>query len=424
MTPDSPKVGTKITLLDPLGKGSFGEVYRCTDEFGAELAIKCVKTENEGIPCLMEASIMSTISHPNLLSAVRIHATPTVLHIVSELAVTDLSKWTRLDKDANIPDPETLRMWTHSLLQAVACLHRQHIVHGDIKASNILRFSNGIIKLGDFTLSSKLWGNARYNHTICTYTHRPLEVWLNREWQYSADIWSLGCTLYEVAYGELLFPCQGHTTPKENSMLKERAVNCILDWLEYNPDKPQPAVNVSRASHLKPSPVLKLTDETYHTFHISSNFNSPDRKDFNRLLFRMLQVDPARRATIFELLSDPYCTSAPNLKILPYSNISTHTSPLSTKEIQRLTRYLNKYTNNEQVIRLSLELYSRCIGLQQIAEYLKIMTMMWIASKIVLRSPIASDCPLYQVLGAERTVCTYLSFRIHTAASRDFSVDR
>lgn len=431
------RVGTKITVLDILGKGSFGSVYRCTDEFGTALAIKCVSTENEGIPCLMEASIMSTLSHPNLLGAVRTHATPTTLHIVSELAVTDLSKWTRKDKGNHLPDPLLLQAWSHSLIQAVACMHRQNIVHADIKAANILMFANGTIKLGDFTLSTRLWPltsstTMKYNHTVCTYTHRPLEVWLNREWDYAVDIWALACTLYEIAYGELLFPCQAHMTPKENALLRERGINCLLDWLEHNPGGPQPAVTVSRAAFLKPSPVTTLTDETYHTFHLSSDFSHPDKQGFNRMLLRMLAVDPARRPTIFDLLSDPYfrlpdpAGSRPeaSLPIVPYSIISTHVTPLNAKETARLTKYVQKFTNNEAIIRLSLELYSRCIGLLQLTEYLKIMALMWIASKIVLRSPIQPDCPLYQVLAAERTICTYLSFRLHTSSVKDFQTIR
>ena len=84
----------------------------------------------------METSIMSIIHHPYLQKAISVHASPKMLYIISELATSDLSRYLRLKE--NLPSPTLLRKWSFYLLQAVACLHRKDIIHGDIKASNIL----------------------------------------------------------------------------------------------------------------------------------------------------------------------------------------------------------------------------------------------------------------------------------------------
>lgn len=431
-TPETIKtIGTKITIQEPLGKGAYGSVYHCTDEFGAHLAIKCIETDTAGIPCLMETSIMSVIQHPNLHRAIRIHITPKMLYIVSEMAISDLSRWTRKDKSNHIPTIAQLRMWSHSLIQAVACLHRQNIIHGDIKASNVLLFSEGIIKLTDFTLSTRKWKSSQTTqtegtqnndpqisrrHTICTCTHRPVEVWLNREWDFQVDIWSLGCTLYEIAYGELLFPYQGNS--KESGLLREKTLNCILDWSENGP--------VDRQSLGKSNISRSNTD--YLPYKLSPNFSQPEYKLFNSLILSMLRLDPQTRPTAFDLLTHPFFQTELNttpdyqLKTSPYSIVSTPTSKLSDKEVSRLIKQISRFTSSSSVIQLTLEIYSRCTGIRYVNEYVKLMSALWIAAKLILRNPITTDAPLHQVLAMERTICTHLSFRLHMASNSHFQI--
>ena len=208
-----------ITLDKQLGKGGFGTVYLCRNENNEELAVKCIKTKDFGIPSLIEASIMSVIQHPNLTQALKIHSTPQMLYIVQELAISDLSVY----RSKNQLDQNTMILWTHSIIQGLACLHRYDIIHGDLKASNILVYSNNNIKITDFTLSTnRKWSN---NYRPCTQTHRPLEVWMGEKWNESVDIWALGCTIFELVYGKSLFVKQD----------KDASINALIDWNYYLP---------------------------------------------------------------------------------------------------------------------------------------------------------------------------------------------
>lgn len=404
--------GSLIKILDPLEKGAYGAVYKCTDaahegDSGRIMAIKCIDTDAQGIPCLMEASIMSVLNHPNLNRAIRVHATPKMLYIVSELAISDLSKWTRRDKGAHIPSPKELRKWAYSLIQATACLHRQQIIHGDIKASNVLLFQDGNIKLSDFTLSTMKWntkGSPERRHTICTCTHRPLEVWLNRDWDLEVDIWSLGCTLYEIAYGELLFPYQGNS--KEGSLLRDKTINCLLDWAENGPAGKQ-SVSISRAQI------------DFIPFRLSPLFSTPQYSLFNDLILSMLRISPQERPTAIKLLDHPYFKQGDPLFPNPYEIISTPANTLDQSEINKLTRLLMKFTQSSSVIALSIELYSRCTGIQHENDYIKLMTCLWISSKLMYRNPIHSDISSSLILSMERIICSHLSFRLHTAALKD-----
>jgi len=207
---------SNITLDQVLGKGGFGTVYLCHDDNGNELAVKCIKTKDFGIPSLIEASIMSVIHHPNLTKALKIHSTPQKLYIIQELAISDL----RIYRQNNhITDKLTIK-WIHKIAQGLSCLHKHGIIHGDLKASNILVYPEHKIKITDFTLSTdKCWSK---NYTLCTPSHRPLEVWLNEECNMPVDIWSFGCTIFELVYGKSLFVSQN----------KEQSVNALIDW--YN----------------------------------------------------------------------------------------------------------------------------------------------------------------------------------------------
>ena len=240
------------------------------------LQLKRWRSNDDGIQCLMEASIMSTFSHPYLHSAVHIQATSSALYIISEVALADLGRWTK--KLERRPNLNQLRLWSYRLCHAVSCLHRNSIIHGDIKASNILLFRDGNIRLGDFTLTVRKWSSdILLRHTVCTYTHRPLEVWLYREWDTSVDIWSLGCTLYEIAYGQSLFPRQENDDKPLN--FPDRAINCLLDWGEKM-DK----------TYLKPLSTRQNTE--YTTFQLSSEFSNDLHRGFNDFILTMLRLDP------------------------------------------------------------------------------------------------------------------------------------
>lgn len=93
----------------------------------------------------------------------------------------------------------------YETLQGLDFLHNMHIIHRDIKASNILYGDDGIITLADFGVSAILNNHEEKRVTMAGTWH-----WMAPEvidpgssgYDVQADIWSLGITTIELAYGE------------------------------------------------------------------------------------------------------------------------------------------------------------------------------------------------------------------------------
>lgn len=400
-----------VKLGGKLGRGGYGTVFECRDDQGTPMAVKCITTSTEGIPCLMEASIMSVIHHPYLNSAIKICAEPTMLYIIQPLAISDIRKYL----STNIVNNDQLIKWCHQLLQAVACLHKRNLIHGDIKAANILIYSDGHIKLADFTLTTLAsWPN---HFKPCTSTHRPLEVWLGTPEYFTkaVDIWALGCTFFELLYSRSLFANQD----------KDPSINAIIDWANLGPRGKQGLSNV-----------IKRPD-FYHSFSLPSSFDVSN--SLNRLLLDMLTVDHTRRPKINVLLNDdifrgflvvpttiidsPQPIPTIQLPKLKQSNLKGNPKVKSKPKLTKLDKQLDKMTKDLAVKQLGNELYLRTTGAKvggNISDSLKLNTCVWIATKLILRVLIPKHelkFPFHEILQTERLICHHLNFRLHSTGS-------
>jgi len=396
-----------VTILTKLGAGSYGAVYRCLDDNGAELAAKCVMLTPCGAPHILEMSLMASFCHPHLNRALAIQVHVDRVYILQELAQADLACYTRRTKLNQRLTPVQLRKWCWSLSQAVTCLHQHRIVHGDIKASNALLYPDGNVRLSDFTFSTRLWpGQIGFRHTIGTPTHRALECWQDRDWDCRADVWALGCTFYELAYGTTLFPYQGGEGYGKEQ-LRDRSINCLLDWGHRGPE-PQPSQPY-------------ISGVRFKAFELVPEFHEAERAPFNRLVLRMLKLAPNDRPDMASVLSDPYFTG---LKLSPYSINSSHPTALCSKEQYRLDRYLDIYMqdNTSTAKGVARELYARLIGLSNISEKMRAAGCAWLAHKLTREPQPELDISMDTVIELERAICCYLDFRLHTKAPEPIDI--
>jgi serine/threonine protein kinase len=152
-------------LLAPLGKGGFGEVWKCEAPGGLHKAIKFVYGELHALDTnapaeeeLRAIQRVKVIRHPFLLSMERVERVGNELAIVMELADKGLGDVMADERSAGrvgIPR-EQLLSYLREAAEALDVLNKQHgLQHLDVKPQNLFLVSNHV-KVGDFGLVSNL----------------------------------------------------------------------------------------------------------------------------------------------------------------------------------------------------------------------------------------------------------------------------
>lgn len=201
---------TKYMVIELLGIGSFGQVFRCISNEGDEVAIKVVKSINKYFQYEMnEVRILKRIKEQGLnqyfVELYDAFIYKQHLCIVLELLGKNMYDITKIFKFQGI-NYQYLRPVIKQLLEGLCELHNQGIVHCDLKPENILLYDyfNYKIKIIDFgssttkALSSVFYVQSRF--------YRAPEVILGISYSSSIDTWSFGCIAYELLTGHPLFP--------------------------------------------------------------------------------------------------------------------------------------------------------------------------------------------------------------------------
>uniref|UniRef100_A0A7M4E6U1 Protein kinase domain-containing protein n=1 Tax=Crocodylus porosus TaxID=8502 RepID=A0A7M4E6U1_CROPO len=99
--------------------------------------------------------------------------------------------------------------YTTQILQGVAYLHENRVVHRDIKGNNVMLMPNGVIKLIDFGCAKRLaWVSLNGTQSEMLNSVHGTPYWMAPEvinesgYGRKSDIWSIGCTVFEMATGK------------------------------------------------------------------------------------------------------------------------------------------------------------------------------------------------------------------------------
>lgn len=110
---------------------------------------------------------------------------------------------------------KAVRSYTQQLFLALKLLKKAGILHADIKPDNILvNESNLILKLCDFGSASHISDNEITPYLVSRFYRSP-EIILGMTYDYGIDMWSAGCTIFELYTGKILFSGKSN-----NQMLK------------------------------------------------------------------------------------------------------------------------------------------------------------------------------------------------------------
>lgn len=110
---------------------------------------------------------------------------------------------------------EAVRAYAHQMFLGLYHLERCKIIHADIKPDNILVTDRqNVLKIADLGSASDVKDNEITPYLVSRFYRAP-EIILGMPYDYSIDMWSVGCTLYELYTGKILF-----TGRTNNQMLK------------------------------------------------------------------------------------------------------------------------------------------------------------------------------------------------------------
>lgn len=103
-------------------------------------------------------------------------------------------------------DEDRALAYFEQICKGVAALHRQSIIHRDIKLQNIIVFPDDQVKIADFGVSKKMNELLSMVETMVgTPVYMAPEQCAGKPYNQKVDIWGLGCLLYEMLTGRKPF---------------------------------------------------------------------------------------------------------------------------------------------------------------------------------------------------------------------------
>ncbi|NXA46761.1 STK36 kinase, partial [Nothocercus julius] len=194
----------KYHVLEMIGEGSFGRVYKGRRKYSAQVvALKFIpkvgRSEKELKNLQREIEIMRGLHHPNIIQMLDSFETDKEVVVVTDYAEGELFQI--LEDDGSLPE-EQVQAIAAQLVSALYYLHSHRILHRDMKPQNILLGKGGIIKLCDFGFA-----RAMSIHTMVLTSIKGTPLYMSpelveeRPYDHTADLWSVGCILYELFVG-------------------------------------------------------------------------------------------------------------------------------------------------------------------------------------------------------------------------------
>jgi serine/threonine protein kinase len=312
----------QVTLHECIGKGSYGSVRRCTisnQEYAAKIIDKDLMLD-----VIMELVILCSIKHSCLLKVAfkpRVVAHKNVYAIMPLAWGGDLAQYVR-ENGPCMQDHKRHVLWTSQLCQAVHVLHHYNIVHGDIKARNVLVMSPGQVVLGDFT-SSMIITNQEFKHYSTTLTHRTLEEFMSKAMprKYSwlgkpQDIWALGCTLLEMSLGtgsvlQFLPSRKSDATNNNNEQPSSRDdgsdEKCVLQSIKQLVAFLQPDPDSESSQMYKDA--VTYTQDVKEVVITRPDLSKQPK--FESLFKSIMRLDPNKRPSAASLIRFPYIENVP-----------------------------------------------------------------------------------------------------------------
>jgi tetratricopeptide (TPR) repeat protein/TolB-like protein len=242
----------RFRIVRELAQGGMGIVYEAMDEkLERRIALKCAKIGfRKRLP--PEVRNASEISHPNVCKIFEIHTASTQQGDIDFLTMEFLDGATLAERLRGGPLPqEEARTIALQLCAGLAEAHRNRVIHGDLKSSNVILTAGGgracRAVITDFGLarSQEAFERSMQSGALGgTPEYMAPELWMGEKASIASDIYALGVILYELASGRRPVQPEGGTG----------------DWLGWKPPAVHPKWDRILQRCLDPDPARRFRD--------------------------------------------------------------------------------------------------------------------------------------------------------------------
>ena len=321
-----------FTLLNPIGHGAFGYVYKAIHNQSKKIyAIKIINYFKESINFLenkkhinninfcyqtvqQETSLMKKVSSSNFILKYygsyfsrKTNSLWLIIEYCSYGSTIDLMLATnRLYSEIEVAT--IIKM----VLQGLIIIHDKKLIHRDIKGANILLSEDGYAKLGDFGVGTKLLLKENFRSSIkgSPYWMSP-QVIQKENYDSKTDIWSLGITCIELTQGEPPF------------------------------------------SELNPNEVMDIIGNkkfTFNDFFMGKKSNYS--KEFINFISKCLEINPQNRGSAKELIRHSF--------IVKYAKDNIFMKKLLKKYEKDIDNYRKEFEENELKLKFGFNFDNNC----------------------------------------------------------------
>lgn len=260
----------KYQLLEFIGEGSFAKVHKGRRKYSGQIvAMKFIsklgKSEKELRNLKREIEILKQLHHENIIQMLDNFETDKDIVVVTEYADGELFQL--LEDDGTLPEDQ-VQIIACQLVSALHYLHSHRILHRDMKPQNILLCKENRVKLCDFGFARSMSFETMVLTSIKgTPLYMSPELVEEKPYDQTADLWALGCILYEIYTG----------TPPFYTNSIFQLVNMILKDQVKWPKTMSPEFKSFLQGLLNKDPSKRLTwpDLSHHEF-IKNGVKIPD----------------------------------------------------------------------------------------------------------------------------------------------------
>lgn len=198
-----------LSIIAKLDEGAFGSVYKAHDgRLAKDVALKLLPPHfASSTRLLKEARLLAKVTHPNV---VRVYGADDTQHRVG--LWMEFIKGRTLENVLRSNGPFGAReaaVLGLDVCHAVAAVHHAGLVHGDIKAHNVMREEGGRTVLMDFGASHDFSASTRDQHVVGTPVYLAPEVLSGQPQSRASDIYAVGVLLYHLVTDS--YPVNGRT---------------------------------------------------------------------------------------------------------------------------------------------------------------------------------------------------------------------